>query len=182
MLDGSTLVGSMVTLTPLGSRHLERTRAWANDPELRRLLNRAAEVSEAEHQVWFADLASRKDRAYLAIALNGSGRHIGNVWLWAIDDVHGKAELRIVVGDGASRGRGAGTEAIALACRYGFGARDLHRIYAYVLAFNTPAIRSFEKAGFRVEGVLREDRLSEGRFVDAVLLARLRGDQPASRG
>ena len=100
--------------------------------------------------------------------------HVGNVWLWAVDERHRKAELRIVIGERDARGRGVGTEAIDGLCDLAFEQRGLHRVYAYVLANNPRARRSFERAGFAVEGTLRDDRWIGEQFVDTYLLARIR--------
>lgn len=162
-----------ITLVPLGRAHLPRTRAWANDPELMRLMDRASPVSEAEHEAWFESIARRDDCAYFAVeAADGSG-HVGNVWLWAIDARHRKAELRVVLGEVSARGQGLGAEAIDLLCRHGFERLNLHRIYAYVLAINPAALRAFERAGFAREGTLTDDRWTGDRFADSYLLARL---------
>lgn len=165
--------GRLVNLVPLGPTHKDKTRAWANDAVLMRLMDRARLVSEAEHEKWFEGLSRRVDCAYFAIERSDTGAHIGNVWLWSIDARHRKAELRVVIGDAAARGKGTGTEAIDLLCQHGFNRLNLHRIYAYVLATNSVAKRAFEGAGFTEEGTLRDDRWADGRFVDAHLLARV---------
>lgn len=162
-----------VSLCPLERRHLEVTRAWANDPELMRLLDRSKEVSEEEHERWFASLSTRSDCAYFAIETNAEARHVGNVWLWNIDGRHRHAELRIVIGSVAHHDRGVGTEAISLMCEYSFERLKLHRVYAYVLAINPRARRAFEKAGFILEGTLREDRRTGESYTDVFLLGRL---------
>jgi diamine N-acetyltransferase len=172
----TSIQGPTVTLVPLARRHLERTRQWANDPELMRLLDRTRVVTAEEHERWFAGLASATDRVYMAIEETATRTHIGNVWLWSVDERNRKAELRIVIGDRAHLGHGAGSEAVDLMCRYAFRTRALHRLYAHVLAFNTRARRAFEKAGFTTEGILKDDRLADGRLVDAYLLARV--DRP----
>lgn len=137
------------------------------------LMGRADHVSMTEHESWFTTLSSRDDCSYFAIEI-ADGQHVGNVWLWAIDRRHRKAELRIVIGDPAARGRGLGSEAIDRLCRHGFDEVGLHRIYAYVLAMNPAARRAFERAGFRLEGTLQDDRWTGDRFVDAYVLARVR--------
>lgn len=167
-------VSAGVTLVPLDRAHLARTRAWANDPEIARLMDRARPVSEPEHEAWFEAIRGREDCVYFAVEQEGEPRHVGNVWLWAIDLRHRKAELRIVIGDPAARGRGVGAEAIERLCRYGFDRLNLHRIYAYVLAINPGGRRAFEKAGFALEGTLREDRWAGDRFTDVYLLGRLK--------
>lgn len=165
--------GHLVGLGPLDRSHFERTRTWANDAELCRLLDRARPVSDVEHEEWFASLRNHTDRVFFAIETQPDRRHIGNVWLWDIDPRHRKAEVRIVIGD-SDAPKGAGTEAINLACEYGFDRLNLHRLYAYVLGINPRARRSFEKAGFELEGTLRQDRWSEDRFVDVFILGRVR--------
>jgi RimJ/RimL family protein N-acetyltransferase len=160
-----------VRLRPLERRHLDQTLEWANDPELMRLLNRAQTISRDEHQQWFAEIQKREDCCYFAIETL-DGRHLGNVWLWNIDLRHRRAELRIVM-DLAYAGKGAGTEAISRLCDYAFERLNLHKVYAYVLAINPRARRSFEKAGFMLEGTLREDRLTGEIFTDVYLLGKL---------
>lgn len=166
--------GEKVSLTPLERRHREVTRAWANDPELMRLLNRSEIVSMDQHDRWFASLKKRGDCAYFAVETNEDSRHVGNVWLWNIEPRHRKAELRIVIGDRSQAGRGVGTEAISLLCTHAFSSLNLHKIYAYVLAINPRAVRAFEKAGFVVEGTLREDRWVDQSFSDVYLLGKLK--------
>jgi UDP-4-amino-4,6-dideoxy-N-acetyl-beta-L-altrosamine N-acetyltransferase len=160
-----------VRLTLLERRHLEKTLEWANDPEVMRLLNRAHTVSRDEHEHWFAGLQKREDCCYFAIE-TVDGVHLGNVWLWDIDARHRRAELRIVMGLD-SRDKGVGTEAISRLCEYAFERLNLHRVYAYVLAINPRARRSFEKAGFVLEGTLREDRWTGEAFTDVYLLGKL---------
>jgi RimJ/RimL family protein N-acetyltransferase len=164
-----------VRLAPLEARHLEQTLSWANDPELSRLLDRAGPVTAAEHQTWFRALGGRGDCQYFAVE-TAEGRHVGNVWLWEIDRRHRRAEVRIVLGDPSATDRGLGTQALDMIATYAFDSLDLHKVYAYVLAINPRAKRAFEKAGFRIEGLLRADRWSRDRWVDVHLLGRLRED------
>ena len=166
-------VAERLRLVTLDRPHLARTREWANDPELMRLMDRKQPVTPVEHEAWFASLGRRSDCAYFAIETLDGGAHIGNVWLWDIDRRNRKAELRVVVGDMGARGRGLGSEAIDRLCRYGFDQVGLHRIYAYVLGINPAGRRAFERAGFTIEGTLRDDRWAVDRFIDSYLLARV---------
>jgi RimJ/RimL family protein N-acetyltransferase len=169
------LTGDAIHLTPLSHRHVEATRMWANDPVLMTLMDRAQAVEEAEHKSWFQALQNRSDCRYFAIETNDEARHVGNVWLWAVDLRHRKAELRIVIGDAPHHGKGWGTQAIELACLFAFQELKLHKVYAYVLSLNPRALRAFEKAGFIVEGTLKADRWVGDRFVDVYVLGKLNG-------
>ena len=166
------ITGSIISLRPFERRHLDKTRAWINDPELSRLLGRARPVSDVEHERWFAGLHERPDCVYFAIETNVDSRHVGNVWLSDIDWRHRKGELQIVVGEPDSLGRGIGTETITLMCSYAFERLHLHKVSAYVLAINPRGLRAFEKAGFAVEGVLKKDRWVGGQYLDVYLLGK----------
>lgn len=163
-----------IVLAAFEARHHDRTLTWTNDPELSVLLNRGRRVDPDEHRRWCEGLPNRADLKMFAIEEGSGRRHIGNVWLAGIDVRHRKAEARIVIGERDAVGRGAGTEAIRQLTAHAFDALDLQRIYAYVLDINPRARRAFEKAGFAVEGTLRRDRWTGERFVDVVLLARLK--------
>jgi RimJ/RimL family protein N-acetyltransferase len=164
--------GVHVRLVPLDRRHLDATLRWANDPDLMALLDRAWPVSAAEHEQWFEALSGRRDRFYLAIETVADDQHVGNVWLWDIDWRHRRAELRIVVGDLNATGRGLGAETIDLVSRFAFARLNLHKVFANVLATNLRARRSFEKAGFELEGTLKSDRWVGDKYVDVYVLGR----------
>ena len=57
----------------------------------------------------------------------------------------------------------------------------LHRVGLSVFSFNERAIRSYEKAGFRVEGRLREAIARDGRYWDEIQMGVLRDDWLAAR-
>lgn len=168
-----------VTLVPFEQRHADTTLQWNNDPELARLLGRQHGIAADEHARWFAALSGRSDTLFRAI--EADGRHVGNVWLAEIDRRHHKAEVRILIGDKAVHGGGAGSRALDGIARHAFDGLGLHRVYAYVLAFNPRARRAFEKAGFVLEGTLRDDRRDGDRYVDAFVLGRVNTslNQPA---
>lgn len=165
--------GKTIFLLPLAARHLERTRDWVNDPQLMRLLNRTDYVAEAEHQDWFDRLKDRTDCVYFAIETSEDHEHIGNIWLWDIDQRHRRAEVRVVIGAHERLGKGLGSEAIALISQFAFKQLELHKVYAYVLSINPRARAAFEKAGFAVEGVLRQDRWTGDAFTDVFFLGKL---------
>ena len=56
-----------VRLVRLSRSHLARTREWANEPELMRLMDRQHPVTEAEHETWFITVVNVDSSAYFAI-------------------------------------------------------------------------------------------------------------------
>jgi RimJ/RimL family protein N-acetyltransferase len=70
------------------------------------------------------------------------------------------------------RGRGHGTALIDAALRSA-KQRGMIRIQLSVHADNAPAIRLYEKVGFKTEGTLRDAVLIDGQFKDLIVMGRL---------
>ncbi|MEW2087315.1 GNAT family protein [Streptomyces sp. NPDC005283] len=83
----------------------------------------------------------------------------------------------------SSRGKGYGTDVVAVLCHYGFVVRGLQRLQIGTLSDNAAMLRSAERNGFVREGVLRSSAWVMGEFLDEVLLGLLVQDwKPDSKG
>ncbi len=63
-------------------------------------------------------------------------------------------------------GNGIMTQAVRQICEYVFKNSNLIRIYAEPFAYNTASCRVLEKAGFQLEGVLRNNAIKNGKVLD----------------
>lgn len=105
------------------------------------------------------------------------GAAVGNASLFDVDSLarHAEAGINLLP---AARGRGIGTAAIRQLVEFGFVRCNLRRIHLQAIASNVAAIRAYEKAGFVVEGRLREHAWVRGRYEDIVLMGILRTQGP----
>lgn len=166
----SRIFSNMIDLVPLAERHKVETLQWMNDSQMMPMLNRLRKIGPDEHDAWFSHLPARTDLAYFAIEEAQAKRHVGNIWLHAIEPMQ-HAEVRIVLSPKV-HGRGIGQAALAVLSHKAFDEMRLKRLYAYVLATNPRARRAFENAGFALEKTLTADRWTGDGYVDAWLLAR----------
>jgi len=67
-----------------------------------------------------------------------------------------------------------GTEATQLMLKYGFMTLNLNRIVLNVYSTNPFALRAYKKAGFILEGTLRQDMFREGKYIDVFRMGILR--------
>ncbi|MGO4681270.1 GNAT family N-acetyltransferase [Microbacterium sp. 2MCAF23] len=109
-----------------------------------------------------------------------AGEAVGNVGLFEIDEVARHAEVGIALIPSA-RGKGIGTEAMRQILEFGFVRGNLRRVHLEVIASNAAAIRSYEKAGFVVEGRQREHAWVRGRYEDIVRMGLLRDEWRENR-
>ena len=75
-----------------------------------------------------------------------------------------------------AQGKGIASEALRAVCDYAFNQTGVKAINAYVLADNGGSVRVLEKAGFQLEGVLRQNAVKDGRVLDMKMYARCRGE------
>jgi len=71
-------------------------------------------------------------------------------------------------------GRGIMTQAVKLVTKFGFQGLGLAKIYVYVFSFNKASQRVLEKANFKFEGILRKNRLKDGKLIDSHLFAKIK--------
>lgn len=177
--------GSLVCLRPLERADLnERYLSWLNDPEVTRYMETGTFPSTAEDlENYYRGLMGSRNDVILAIAEKESGRHIGNVKLGPIHWVHRSATFGILLGEKEFWGKGIGLEATRLTVEYGFYRLNLHRIDLGVFAEHEAAVRCYKKAGFKVEGRLRENLFQGGKYKDRLWMGLLRSEyKPAEPG
>jgi RimJ/RimL family protein N-acetyltransferase len=169
--------GKLVRLRALEWQDAERYREWINDAGMATLVDRARPVTLAEHQRWYERLTHSDSVLMFAVDDKVTRRFIGCAWLNGIDRRHRRAEVRIVLGIRGKRGRGRGADAIRTLAAVAFNRMNLEKVYAEVLESNDRAVRAFEAAGFRREGLLRQDRWVDGKYQNVVRYGLLRHEQ-----
>lgn len=151
---------------------------WFNEDDTVRDLALRGPMGRAAEERWLDGALERQGKSdyLLVICLMDDGRAIGTVGLHRIDLDSGNAEFGIVIGAEADRNRGFGTDALNAICEFGFGELRLERIYLNVLAGNARGRRSYEKAGFVLEGTQRRAQFTRGGFEDVHRMALLRAE------
>jgi diamine N-acetyltransferase len=166
------IYGELTRLRALTVEDLPKLVVWRNDPEVKALLGGwSFPVSYEEERAWFERTRSDTSTHRLAIERLDTGEYIGNIGLYQIDWKNRKAEYAIMIGDKASWRQGFGLDASQALLNFAFKELNLHRIFLYVLAHHERAIRLYEKAGFTVEGRLREDNFRDGAYRDTLVMA-----------
>jgi RimJ/RimL family protein N-acetyltransferase len=165
------LVGSRCYLSPPEPEDAERWAAFENDLRVALPLGDEAysSISVERERENIAGLARGGDPVFSIVDLE-TDETIGRCMLFSINPVGRSAMLGIMIGDPRFRGRGYGGEAIRLLLDYGFNLLNLHSVMLGVFEFNTPAIRCYQKAGFREIGRRREVCAIGGRFYDGILM------------
>jgi RimJ/RimL family protein N-acetyltransferase len=167
------LTGKRVLLRALESRDLDPIWQAYKDLDLELITSGdTPPVSDVQVRVFWEDIIADPgaELRYFAIeALPNTpdaGKFVGACSLQHIDPRNRRAELGIWMASRDYRGLGYGTEAVQLLLGYAFEVVRLDKVYLGVYDFNEGGIRSYERAGFRYEGRLRDMIYYEGRYWD----------------
>jgi len=116
------------------------------------------------------------DGSRAGFAIRGDdGSLFGFAALVELDLDHGEGEIGYLVAP-AARGRGIARRAVDLLTRWGFDELGLERIELRIEPENVGSVKVAERAGYRLDGVLRNVHFKEGVRVDLGVWSRLRTD------
>lgn len=149
----------------------ERIVAWRNSDAVRRNFIYQELFTREGHENWIRTQVDTGRVVQTIICDIATDKPLGSVYIRDIDRHHNKAEYGIFIGEADARGRGVGTAAAKLMLRYCFEEVGLHRVYLRAFAENMQAIGSYEKAGFKREGLLKDDVCIGGEYRDIVWMA-----------
>ena len=170
------VTGALVDLRPITEADTDRIVRWRNTPSVVRNFIFRQPFTPEMHRNWLATKVASGQVVQYIIEEKATGRPVGSVYFRDVDPGNHSAEYGIFIGEADARGRGFGTETARLFTDFGFAHLGLHRINLRLLADNLPARRSYEKAGFAVEGTFRDMVLLDGRYRDVVFMAKLAGE------
>lgn len=170
----SLFAGERLDMIALEERDAQIISHWYDDPEFARRFEATPARPRAAAEIAARILAARDSQEdYLfGFRLRTSGALVG----WgALDGINWRnrvAWLAVALSPDYW-GQGLGYEAMRLMLGYAFRELALHRVQLTVFADNTPALRLYERVGFRREGVYREYLLRDGQRVDMLLMGLL---------
>lgn len=188
--DHDLFQGKLVRLAAAAEGDAATFARWTEDAEyLRGLDTDYARPLSVEHMGQMLE-RSPHDRGGVEFRIRTltEDKLIGFVALHSIEWNNRAARLAIGIGEAEYRGRGYGTDALRVALRYAFHELNLERVGLDVNSNNARAIRAYEKAGFRHEGVMRHALLRDGQWHDRLMMGILIGewdpdpDRPARPG
>ncbi len=176
-MNENLLQGELVRLVHEDPEVLAKLESqWGANSEYLRMLDwdPARRHSASTVQKWIEKSYENPLNVFFSIRLLADDRIIGGIGLDSIYWTHGEAIVGIGIGQKDDWGKGYGTDAMRIILRYAFAELNLRRVTLDVFEYNQRGVRSYEKAGFTVEGRMREMIFREGRRWDLIFMGILR--------
>ena len=168
----------MIELKPLSKENITPFFNWLKDEEVIKYSLSAFQkfMDEGDIEKWFSTLLSNTLDLTLGIFLLSDGSLIGYAGICTISATNKSGEYFIFIGDKNHWGKGIGAKVTREVIKYGFEKLNLHRIMLTVSEPNIGGVRAYEKAGFKMEGRLRQACYRDGAYHDKIIMSMLKGE------
>lgn len=137
---------------------------WLNDPEVNKFLETRHEQQSIQSCLQFVESSNNSANTHLfGVFLKSNGQHIGNAKIGFIDPRHQRGQLSLFIGEKQFWNKGFSTEIVRSLTNYAFNNLGLQRMEAGCYEENLGSLRVFLKAGYVVEGFMRNHVVRDGK-------------------
>lgn len=176
MKTGLFIDGTLTYLRPYEEEDIDLCYLGKNNPEDRQTLfyykprTRTQVADEIEQWIDSDELV------LFTICRKDDDKAIGQTAFFRLDYISRAAVFYIAILDPSDWSRGYGSEVTRLMCDYAFSTLNLNRLQLHVSCENERGVRAYKKAGFEIEGTLRQAMYLNNRYVDFYVMGLLRQD------
>ena len=149
--------------------------SWMNDKEVTATLdigNRNKNVTRSDLLDY---LDSHIDHSYLIGIFTLDGNHIGN-YSYKKNPIHKVATLGVVIGDKNYWGKSVVIKTRSVILDWAFTKDGTNKISSGCYSTNIPAILNFKKQKWTQEGILRQHRFVNNKFIDFINYSMLKDE------
>ena len=147
---------------------------WINDKRINQTMFFDLPASVENTQKWFEAIKDCKNRIDFTF-FNDEDKIIAMGGFTGINSTHKNAEFYVMVNP-EMQGMGIGKQVSFWMYNYAFSKLDLHKIYLYTNDDNVAAYSIYEKAGFVLEGILKEHKWKNDKFQNRRFYGLLKSD------
>lgn len=147
-----------------------------NHPDPRETLFYSLPTSPEEQKSRIKSHMEDHKTIFMIICDKENNQAIGCTAFFRIDWVGRMAVYYIAIAEKENWSKGFGKEVTKLMVEYAFETLNLNRIQLHVSVENERAVNAYKKAGYQIEGTLRQAMFHQGRYVDFYVMGILKED------
>lgn len=146
---------------------------WNNYNETRVIKSFVTNPTEKKFRDDFRKGLRKKEKDSERFVIEIDGEAVGKIYINLVDPYNKtKAKIGYWIGK-KYRGKGIVTKVVKIAVTYWVRKYKLRRVEARARTYNKSSARVLEKAGFKLEGILRKNVLKDGKLYDDFIYARV---------
>lgn len=159
-----------LTLKDISNNYLK----WVNNKEVTKFMEIRDETFTKNDLINFVTNINNSDYQILfGIFDISKNKHIGNIKLEYLNKEKEKVSLGLFIGEKSYWGKGYATKAINLATSYGFDKLVITTIIAGAFTKNIGSIKAFEKNGYEITKLIKNEAFIDNQWEDSVILQKI---------
>jgi RimJ/RimL family protein N-acetyltransferase len=167
------LKGKKVDYRSLGINDASSFHQWCKNKDAVRYslswFQTQRSINECEK--WLTEILDSKRNFNIGVCCKSSGNLIGYAGIADKSSMNRSGEYFILIGESDHWGQGIGTEVTKTVTSYGVNTLGLHRVFLTVSELNHRAIKAYENADYKHEGILRDAAFRDGEFHNKILMS-----------
>ncbi len=167
-------MNKQVKIRPITEADTDNIIKWRNNPAVSNNFIYRSTFTKESHLNWYNNKIKTGEVVQFIISYENAD--VGSVYIRDIDMNNKKGEFGIFLGEERFFGKGIGTSATKLILDYAFNELNLNKVYLRVFTKNLGAIKSYEKAGFKQDGIFREDVIINSIPYDIMFMSMLKNE------
>ena len=177
IIESSPIAWSDVYLTPLNDSDLDLLCDWQNAPWIRDLaMGFRFPVQTSAVKNWLRKIEEQNSKSKVVYGIRLRDQLVGVISLHHIEQFQRKSLLGIFIGDDSRRNQGIGFMSTCLILDFAFNGLDFRKVGLEVLAKNMDAMALYERVGFVIEGIKREEHFIDGKCIDTHIFGILKDE------
>ena len=170
-MDKRTIESDNLIFRPINREDTDNILRWRNSSFIKNYFLYRQDITRQEHLSWLTEYVDTGKVIQFVIIEKETKTPIGSVYFKDIDRVVKKGEYGIFIGEESARGKGYGTETAIRMVRFFLDELGFHKLSLRVLEKNETAIKSYESAGFRIEGRMEDEVCFDGKYENLIFMA-----------
>lgn len=155
---------------------LEQLRSWRNDPEYRKYFREYRELSVDHQENWYkTKVLNDPNTIMFSIRKRDTGDLLGCCGLCYVNWIHRHADLSLYIGweNSYIDEDGFAEDSCKTLFQYAFRELNLNKIWTEIYEFDEKKLKLYQKLGFKIDGILRQQYFYDGRWWASNLLSLL---------
>jgi [ribosomal protein S5]-alanine N-acetyltransferase len=169
--SGAFLESKRIFFSPMDEKNIDSYFNWINDRSIINYLDTGNFPKTKDQLVdYIKSVNDDPSQVMFSVFEKSSGEYIGNAKLGNIDWVNRTAKYGRMIGSKNMQGKGYGSDMALLLLYYAFNILNLNKVCAGVEEGNLSSINSNKKNGLEVEGILRQQVFSNGKYENVITM------------
>ncbi len=147
---------------------------WLNNQHLTKWVDGLRGKSFKQKEINLYIDSARKNASFHLWGIFLENKHIGNITISEYSESNNTCIFGILIGETSAHGKGIATNSIKALAKFCANELHIHRIQAMCYPENEASKKAFCKAGFQIEGTLRDCRVIDKKRHSLLLLSKVK--------